>query len=187
MDRLILLPLLLLSLLGYSQTISYTLVIKNSCDGKISPAYLYHLTKEGKAFAPSDSLGTIQLQDTGRYVVSSLLLPDNLVVHLDEYKSYSDTLSAKRIEQCLEPVSHPSFVGYCCCMQKCEGYQEDYYNNGKVRVTGTFKEGHPVGELTFFYPSGKKKEVHLYDKRGRGRLKQKTFYNADGEIERTEK
>jgi len=175
------------SFFSYSQAVSYTMVLKNPCDGKVSPNFLFHLTKDGKAYNPLDTLGTLVLPDTGRYVVNSLQIPEQYVVHLKKYKPYIDTLSAKGIEECLEPVSHPSFIGYCCCMQECEGYQEDYYINGKVRVAGTFKKGHPVGELVYYYPSGLKKEKYLYDKLGRGRIKRKTFYGENARIEKVEK
>ncbi len=167
------------SFFSHSQNVSYILVLKNPCDGKVNPNLPYHLTKDDKSYDPLDPLGSLILPDTGRYVVSSLQLPEQFVVHLKKYKPYVDTLSAKRIEECLEPMSHPSFIGYCCCMQKCEGYQEDYYINGKVRVAGTFKQGHPIGELVFYYPSGLKKERHLYDKLGRGRLKRKVSYGEN--------
>ena len=35
-----------------------------------------------------------------------------------------------------------------------EGYQEDFYPNGNVRIRGNFSEGNPKDSLVLFYSNG---------------------------------
>ncbi len=69
MHRLILLPLLLLSLSGYTQKISYTLVIKNPCDREISSINLYYLSKENQLMHTLDALRQRFGHHTVKYAV----------------------------------------------------------------------------------------------------------------------
>jgi hypothetical protein len=95
-------------------------------------------------------------------------------------KSKIDTMLIRKIYECLEPVSHPGFIGYCCCDDKCNGYQEDYYDNGKLRMDGNFKDGIPYGEVKTYHRSGKVKEIISYNKKGK--LRRTILYNENGTI-----
>jgi antitoxin component YwqK of YwqJK toxin-antitoxin module len=50
---------------------------------------------------------------------------------------------------------------------KKTGVWETYYQNGKVKSHGTFKDGHPVGELLKYYPGGILQATMKFDEAGR--------------------
>jgi antitoxin component YwqK of YwqJK toxin-antitoxin module len=57
------------------------------------------------------------------------------------------------------------------------GIWETYYESGKVKSRGTFKQGHPVGELLKYYPGGILKASMNFDDSGRISYV-KMFYEA---------
>lgn len=50
---------------------------------------------------------------------------------------------------------------------KKSGVWESYFENGKVKSHGTFKDGHPVGELLKYYPGGILQASMLFDQTGK--------------------
>jgi antitoxin component YwqK of YwqJK toxin-antitoxin module len=60
---------------------------------------------------------------------------------------------------------------------KKTGVWETYYESGKVKSHGTFKNGHPVGELKKFYPGGILQAAMNFDESGRTSYV-KLFYEA---------
>jgi hypothetical protein len=72
----------------------------------------------------------------------------------------------------LPPPRRPNW-GYLCCDNLCEGYNVDYFDNGKKKMEGNFKAGLPLGPLVFYNADGKVREIHHYDKNGKGRLNKK--------------
>jgi len=50
---------------------------------------------------------------------------------------------------------------------KKTGIWETYHENGKVKSHGTFVDGHPVGELTKYYPGGILQAVMNFDETGK--------------------
>ncbi len=148
-----------------AQASTYNLVLFDSCNGSYEYALLYSLEKQGTTFTIQDTLGTIQLEDAGNYK----LRHDLEFIHIEvtiEPGMNVDTLSRSKIHECLEPLSHPNFMGYCCCSTKCTGFHRDYFNNGNVRVEGTFEDGKPVGQVKYFNPDGTLKIVKHYNKKG---------------------
>lgn len=57
---------------------------------------------------------------------------------------------------------HPRFV-YESCGKLINGYDEDYYSNGNIRIRGNFQEGKPKDSLVMFYTNGfiKKRLTYL--------------------------
>ncbi len=47
------------------------------------------------------------------------------------------------------------------------GVWETYYESGRVKSRGTFNQGHPVGELTKYYPGGIVQAMMNFDETGR--------------------
>ncbi|HEU5292148.1 MAG TPA: hypothetical protein VFU05_15970 [Cyclobacteriaceae bacterium] len=156
---------------GFGQT-RFELYSYDPCSKEVKAIKFFGLKKEGIALSRQDTSGILLLRDTGVYVLSYVI--DDIdstqlgkKYHIKSVKNFSDTLRLLSIKQCLEPISHPNFVGYCCCDEKCEGKQVDYYQNGFKRIEGNFKKGKPVGELIFYHPNGEISEVHKYNKKSK--------------------
>lgn len=56
---------------------------------------------------------------------------------------------------------HPRFV-YENCGKLINGYDEDYYSNGNIRIRGNFQEGNPKDSLVEFYTNGITKKRFTY-------------------------
>lgn len=141
----------------------------------------FGLKKNEADFNTTDTTGVLMLKDTGTYILSYVM--DNIdsielgkKYYINSIESISDTLRLVKIGLCIEPTSHPNFIGYCCCDQKCKGTQIDYYKNGNKRIEGFFREGVPIGKLKLYYPNGKLRMVKKYSKKGKY-LKTFTYNN----------
>ncbi|MBL7840940.1 MAG: hypothetical protein JNJ75_12405 [Cyclobacteriaceae bacterium] len=169
--------------LTHGQGITLNVVTFNPCNSTYENELLVHLVKDGKMFQISDTLGTIYLPDPGIYKLKVFdytlyrLVDSVKVITISQGKNY-DTLTRSAIMDCyvincVLPPQSAGDCGYSCCDQLCEGYNVDYFDNGNKRLEGYFKKGNPVGQLIFYHPDGRKKEIHHYDKAGNGRLKRK--------------
>ena len=162
----------------FGQDIKYNLMLKRPCTGEVENAIIYYLEKSGKQFSISDSVGTILLKEPGRYKLFAYMLGAEQEVLVKKGVN-RDTLTMVKIEECLEPVGHPSFIGYCCCdLTKCQGKQVDYYNNGNKRIEGNFKDGIAKGKVIYYYPDGKIEKIRVYNKKGI--LKREIRYDRNG-------
>ena len=187
MRLILLLILFTLPQIAFSQKIKYNLYVVDSCAGKVEHELLYEIVKGKEKYIIADTLGTITLPDTGTYTIRLhmpdfySLLTDSLTLKVNEFKVYSDTIAFKKLVECVGGM-HSGFSGFCVCdMERANGYLVDFYPNGKKRIEGTFKEGHAVGKLTYYYSSGGIKEVHYYDMSGKGSIKKKLFYDKNGQ------
>jgi antitoxin component YwqK of YwqJK toxin-antitoxin module len=66
-------------------------------------------------------------------------------------------------------------------MERCDGLVVDYYPNGHKRIEGNFKNGYAVGKLTYYYSSGREREIRFYDRQGKGKIKKKLLFDESGE------
>ena len=135
---------------------------------------IFGLKKNGVAFNLRDTTGFLLLKDTGTYVLTYAIEKIDSTqlgkkYHIKSIEDFSDTLRIPSINACFEPTSHPNFIGYCCCDNKCEGVQIDYYENGNKRIEGSFKGGIPIGRLKFYHMNGKLSMVKKYNKQGKFR------------------
>lgn len=169
--------LLLVSTSVFGQKTQYKLILKNPCNDKINNGVFYQLEKSGKVFYVNDSTGTIYLDEPGKYQLSAIGYGISQTVKIKEGFNI-DTLVTEKIFKCYEPVSHPNFYGYCCCDEKCNGIQKDYYTDGTLRIEGEFKNGKAVGNIIQYHPNGNIKQIDVYSKKG---LYRKTkYYDLDG-------
>ncbi|MBL0743720.1 toxin-antitoxin system YwqK family antitoxin [Chryseolinea lacunae] len=166
--------IILLSTLNASAMgqIKFKLYAYSPCSEKVTKIESFGLKKNGLTLAIADTSGVLLLKDTGRYtLLYAMEKIDSTQLRREYYVSavecFSDTLKLISIDACLEPTSHPNFIGYCCCEKKCQGTQIDFYENGNKRIEGFFKEGIPIGQLKFYYPNGKLKMIKDYSKKGR--------------------
>lgn len=157
--------LVILGSQSYSQSITYNLILFDSCTSEYSNALLYSLEKGRLSYSISDTIGTIKLDSIGHYTLKSDLRSINRRISIDRGANF-DTLSTWRIQKYLAPGLHPEFIGYYCCDEKCDGFQQDFYQNGNVRVEGRFKKGLVRGEIKFYNPDGSISLIRIYDNKG---------------------
>jgi hypothetical protein len=150
----------------FGQKIGFNLYIYNPCVDSIYSADCYRLIlkNDSNVYFVSDSMGFCILPDTGIYrlLVFNNVDDENKLYYFKTTGSYNDTITIQKVYGCYEPTSKPGFYGYCCCDKICDGYQIDYYANGKIKFEGLFKNGQPLGELKYYYPSGKIKRIEHY-------------------------
>jgi len=180
---------LLLSLQGFSQDISFTLNSYNPCSKEVKKINFFGLKKSEEIFSVNDTSGILFLKDTGTYVLSyAIEMIDSFQLgkkyHIRAHGNYGDTLRLTTIYPCLEAISHPRFIGYCCCNERCDGFQTDYYANGNKRIEGLFREGRPKGELKFYYPTGQIKQIEKYTRKGK--FLKRNLYDPKGNFIRKE-
>lgn len=147
----------------YSQEVKFCLYGEDSCTGKYEKLIFWSLHGFDSVYMPRDSTYTVELPDTGRYVISGYWLDREY--HFKEYKSYSDTINIATIKHLISTTSPITFSGYYCCDTLCEGYNIDYYANGNKRIEGYFKNGEPYGDLIFYKPDGTEDYVKRYTRK----------------------
>lgn len=157
------LPLLffIISFKLFSQDFEFKLIYKDPCNLQSEFALNYFLEKEGIKFYPSFD-GIINLKSKGRY--NLVRERENIPVKIDQ-KENSHTITISDKQEFV--VTHDKY-GYVFrdCENKLNGDIVDYFENGEIRMIGSFKNGLVIGYLTEFYPSGELKQIRLFNKKG---------------------
>lgn len=145
----------------FSQNFEFKLYYKDPCNSQIEFTLNYILEKDGIKFHPNFD-GIIELTTNGKYnlVHEKEIIP--IIIDKKE-NSYTITLSDKQ-----EFIMTHDKYGYVFrnCESKLNGNIIDYFENGKIRMIGSFKNGKAIGYFTEFYPNGELKEIRLFDKKG---------------------
>lgn len=164
---------ILITQITYSQqNFLFYLYGKRDCEENVTQIKAFELTKDNTSFKVEDSTGAIVLNSSGiyqlKYVIEDIdTIQQNKKYYIGKEPIYRDTLKIYSMFKCLNPTSRPSFSGYCCCDQKCNGNQIDYYSNGKKMVEGYFENGQPIGLLKIYYRDGSTKEIKKYNRKGK--------------------
>lgn len=158
---------LIISFSSIAQEIRFELFIRDNCNDTITKVPFYNLHRNGIDFNPTNNNGIVVLKEKGTYELSTIYSDEIKKYNLDRFGVIKDTINMPTIERCLEPTSTPSFIGYCCCNEKCEGINIDYYSNGNKRLEGFFQNGKPIGKLKLYYSNGSLKQVDKYNKKGK--------------------
>lgn len=171
----------------YCQDISFNLYGYDPCTHKYAKIDFFGLEKNESVFSVEDTSKTIFLKDTGVYILSyAIAFIDTTQIGkeylINSLGNYSDTLQLISIDICYKTSSYVDFFGFCCCGEKCNGFQVDYFANGKKRIEGYFKEGLPIGSLKFYYPSGELKQIDKYNKDGK--LKKRIYFDIHGNVQK---
>lgn len=108
----------------------------------------------------------ITLPKTGKYYVTRISEPEvePYQVELDEGLTV-ETVKDPRIMERYINVIEP-YYEYQVCGNAANGYHEDFYNDGKLKIRGTFKQGFVKDSIAIYYPNGQ--------------LEIKTEYKRDG-------
>ncbi len=80
---------------------------------------------------------------------------------------YSINLELPRImKKYTSELHYPTDLGFYYCDKICDGWQRDFYSNGKMRIEGEFKNGMPIKEIKKYNESGDLVEIELYRRNG---------------------
>jgi hypothetical protein len=145
----------------FSQDFEFKLDYRDPCNSQTESSLNYFLEKDGVEFHPNFD-GIINLKSKGKYnlVHDKEIIP--IIINKKE-NTHIITLSDKQ-----EFIMTHDKYGYVFrdCESKLNGNIVDYYENGKIRMIGSFENGLAIGYLTEFYPNGELKEIRLFNKKG---------------------
>ena len=107
-------------------------------------------------------MAALYLKAKGKY---NLIYEKEIIPIIIDKKENTHTITLSDIQEFI--VTHDKF-GYVFrkCESKLNGNMVDFFENGKVRLIGSFENGLAIGYLTEFYPNGELKEIRLFDKKG---------------------
>jgi antitoxin component YwqK of YwqJK toxin-antitoxin module len=145
----------------FAQDFEFKLYYKDPCNEQTEYTPNYFLEKDGVKFHPNFD-GIINLKSKGKY---NLVHEKEIIPIRINKKENSHTIILSDKQEFI--VTHDKY-GYVFrnCESKLSGNIVDYFENGKVRMIGRFKNGLAIGYLTEFYPNGELKEIRLFDKKG---------------------
>tara|TARA_R110000744_G_scaffold380129_1_gene499883 strand:+ start:829 stop:1407 length:579 start_codon:yes stop_codon:yes gene_type:complete len=91
----------------------------------------------------------------------------NFVREFNADSTYSmDIQLPKIMRKYTRELHYPTDLGFYNCDEVCDGLQQDFYANGKLRIEGEFKNGIPVKEIKKYNESGDLVEIELYRRNG---------------------
>jgi antitoxin component YwqK of YwqJK toxin-antitoxin module len=164
---------LLIYISSFSQSIRFQLFVKTPCTDisrlalnrnlSIPEQLSYHLEKisnPGDTKYRNNETGTIQLPDTGFYKVYIYENGETAtsLIEIKDSGLYTYTFEEdKIIFRCL---GDPGCF-YYNCDSLANGYLEDYYSNGNIKIRGNFVNGKEKDSLVTFYQNGITKTRYL--------------------------
>lgn len=109
---------------------------------------------------------TVTLPHPGKYIVKRVTEPEleDYIINLTEGLTI-ETSNDPKIMLRSPWTMHPDFI-YYICGKPGDGYQEDFYPDGKIKIRGTFKDGAIVDSLAEYYPNGSRKRNIIYNNNG---------------------
>lgn len=109
------------------------------------------------------------LNKTGRHSIQFNTSRDSVIFHYDPTIKSRDTFYVPAIEEWFA-VSNPPNVSYTFCGKVADGKLKDYYYDGSLRKSGTFKEGKLIDTLFTYHSNGQlagkmhSPELHYFSK-----------------------
>lgn len=148
----------------------------DSCTGKKPESYNIFIQsldfdKELKSYyIDSDSILKIE---KGIYIISIDIADGenaksyNLTREFKDDSLYNVNIELPKIMRKLtSQIHYPTNLGFYYCDVKCNGWVKDFYSNGKLRISGKFKNGIPLKILNKYNINGELVEIQFYDKNG---------------------
>ncbi|KOS05544.1 hypothetical protein AM493_05470 [Flavobacterium akiainvivens] len=166
---------LLISSAGYSQ-IKYVPVMINQCTGNKDYEYFQLTDWKGETYTNTDN-DTITLPEPGVYQMHHDFKEAPVSIKFNDTEIRTDTFYTTKLNLSIY-ISNPPFSEYFSCGEKANGLVTDYYFNGTIRQTGTFKNGQLDGFLKMYSNLGKLQEMHFKHKKKWS----KTEYYTNGTI-----
>lgn len=184
--RKLLILLLLLTINLYGQQENNDIIVKvyivSPCDSvpKLDLDTFFQRTTpvDSLNFYSADNNGETILPSPGKYSLYGYDLRVLFEIDINEpgvyeYKRYVPRISWVKMVSDAPPE-------YYNCDKLCEGYVEDFYENGNPKIRGNFKNGYPKDSLVEFYPNGKVKDRTIY----KGKSYTSFDYDSLGNLEK---
>jgi len=74
-------------------------------------------------------------------------------------------------------IHHQTDMGFYNCDKVCNGKQQDFYRNGKIRMEGEFKNGMPIKQIKKYNDKGELVEIEIYNRNGTYKKSKYPDYN----------
>nr|WP_255554160.1 hypothetical protein [Mesonia aestuariivivens] len=145
----------------FSQDFEFKLYFKDPCNSQSEFTLNYFLEKDGVKFQPNFD-GIVNLKSKGKY---NLIYEKEIIPIIIDKKENSHTIILSDIQEFIVTDDKYGYV-FRNCESKLNGKIIDYFENGKVRLIGNFKNGLAIGYITEFYPNGELKQIRFFDKKG---------------------
>ena len=138
--------------------ISINFIFRDACsDSLIVRNYnLLHI----RQFIHYHSIGSdLTIDSAGTYVIDASFQRGDRNVYLSFFRrflnkrSYKDTIPVPKLLKDVMGL-HSSEQTFSYCNTPANGYIEDFYSNGNLRIKGTFKVGYPESILSFYNING---------------------------------
>ncbi len=144
---------------SYSQDVRFQFYRVSKCDDveRLDSGY-YYLTNLATGFDTTyqNINGTVILPDTGKYQIHLYEEPDTELepVHLKEVGLFQYKYYEPKIVLWYYGMHGHGQRVYKECGIPIDGFKEDFYSNGKIRIRGNFVKGLPKDSLVTFYENG---------------------------------
>jgi hypothetical protein len=118
------------------------------------------------------------IDSTGLYIFSVSLWRDteNIVctgnIFFQQGKTYNDTIIIPKFAEEIAALGQQSRI-FTYCKLRANGLITDYYENGNVRMKGSFSNGIPISDILFYNFDGKLVKQEIYQS---GLYKKTKFY-----------
>lgn len=154
----------------HAQSVEFQLQRMSPCDDvPVTESTNYYLTASPYVITNEIYLnesGIVSVPKPGKYLVHRPTEPSVEPYEVElvpgrTIETVNDTRIVYRISQALNPYSY-----YEVCGELAQGYQEDFFPNGKVRIRGNFKDGNAVDSIVEYYDNGKRRKILLYERKG---------------------
>ena len=129
-----------------------------------SSYYLMPLNNPDMAYFPKK--GIVHLPNKGRYLISFNEGPilDSNMIEIKDTSLVVYRLKESKIQRYLSGALDTPPV-YTECDSLLNGYAEDFYPNGNLKIRGNFIKGYPKDSVVTFYATGKlEKRVNILSK-----------------------
>ena len=148
---------LIISNISHTQDITYRLVFFQNCSPKDSIQWGL-VDKEYNLITPKHNQDYVALKHTGEYRLSSNYTDINFkLITIDKEGHYVDTI----LQPSLNFNQYIGYSDYSYCGDTANGKLKDYYLNGNLRISGTFKDSQPSDTLYQYYPNGNLASVFI--------------------------
>lgn len=156
--------------------ISYEPVFISLCTNKPVDAPVWWISDSAGGYTSDNMfLETVTLPQSGHYRLHLLTLEETISIFVPDEKRVTDTIYLPE----LEFNQYIGYSEYTFCDSLANGELESYFQNGRVKLKGTFMDGQPSDTLFEYYSDGQLKELFVPDKKGWNM----TRYFNNGQIE----
>lgn len=111
---------------------------------------------------PVAHAASVILPHSGPYSIAREMMPPLAIIHVPDTSWYTLTLPEGRIVECMYGMHGER--RFETNGQRINGYLDDFYPNGHVRIRGNFTDGKPKDSLVYFHGNGQTKRLLRYQK-----------------------